>query len=95
MSRRWPSCIISERRTDTGPRPGRPEHIVGRFGDQKTLGWEQVASGLAAVWDEADTREAIFDAMEPRRSAHSRILSAVIPIVSRSSRVGSQPTSRP
>lgn len=48
----------------TEPDPERPTHVVGEFGDIKILGWEQVASGLAAVWAEENTREAIFDAME-------------------------------
>jgi hypothetical protein len=48
----------------TEPGPERPEHIVGKFGDVAILGWEQVSSGLAAVWATENTREAIFDAME-------------------------------
>jgi hypothetical protein len=50
----------------TEPNPGRPEHPVGCFGDVCIMGWEQVASGLAAVWARKNTRESIFDAMERR-----------------------------
>jgi hypothetical protein len=50
----------------TEPSPERIEHPVGCFEGVCIYGWEQVASGLAAVWARDNSREAIFDAMERR-----------------------------
>jgi len=46
------------------PHKGRMNKIVGEFGEVKYYGWEQVASGYAAVWATDNTREAIWDAMK-------------------------------
>ena len=48
------------------PHSGRWEKLVGEFGDIKFYGWEQVASGYAAVWATENTREALWDAMKRR-----------------------------
>ncbi|WP_116365262.1 DUF3604 domain-containing protein [Parahaliea mediterranea] len=48
------------------PDAGRWQRAIGSAGDWKVMGWEQTASGMAAVWASDNTREAIWDAFKRR-----------------------------
>ncbi len=52
----------------TEPAPERMKHPVGCFQDSCIFGWEQAASGLAAVWASENSRGAIYDAMRRRET---------------------------
>ena len=50
------------------PSAERWDHPIFDFNGVRIMGWQQAASGLAAVWARENTREAIFDAMRRKET---------------------------
>ncbi|MEM1110856.1 MAG: DUF3604 domain-containing protein [Pseudomonadota bacterium] len=48
------------------PTPQRGEHVMGRGGKTVVKGWQQAASGYAAVWAQANDRASLWDAIKRR-----------------------------
>jgi hypothetical protein len=50
------------------PTPDRWNHPIFDFNGVQVMGWQQAASGYAAVWATENSREAIFDAMQRKET---------------------------